>query len=146
LQALVSDAVAKDRGPISKTSLDQRRPPIACYWLVNANLKLATLILPDRPWRIVLSSFHSTTWDGDECLFDMTGQALYGDADKAFAFAFACAGLGRLFDPGVYLEVKPAPRDERIQRLCSGASNRRGESKWQLIEVDIDQGAGSLPE
>src|SRR6516164_2556251 len=35
---------------------------LACYWLVGINLKLATLILPDRPWRIVMSSFHSTVW------------------------------------------------------------------------------------
>ena len=84
---------------------------LACYWLCGINLKLATLILPDRPWRIVMSSFHSTVWDGDETLYDMIGQALYGRADKAFAYA--CAGLSRILAPGEYLKVKPAPRDER---------------------------------
>jgi hypothetical protein len=85
---------------------------LACYWLVGANLKLATLILPERPWSIVMSSLHSTVWDGEELLFDLMGQALYGSADKAFSYA--CVGLSRLLDPGIYLEVKPAPRDERL--------------------------------
>jgi hypothetical protein len=84
---------------------------LACYWLVGANLKLATLVLPSRRWFIVMSSYHSTVFDGDETLFDMTGQALYGDADKAFAYA--CAGLSQILDEGVYLDVKLAPRDER---------------------------------
>lgn len=44
----------------------------ACHWLVNFNLRLATLVQPRRPWRILTSDFHSTVWDGDETVFDFT--------------------------------------------------------------------------
>lgn len=42
----------------------------ACHWLVNFNLRLATLALPRRPWRILTSDRHSTVWDGMKTLFD----------------------------------------------------------------------------
>ncbi len=38
----------------------------ACHWLVNFNLKLATLVEPQQRWRIVTSAKHSTVWDGAE--------------------------------------------------------------------------------
>jgi hypothetical protein len=56
----------------------------ACHWLVNSNLRLATLVLPDRQWRIVTSQRHSTVWDGDDTLFDFNGQALFKNTDEAF--------------------------------------------------------------
>jgi len=36
----------------------------SCHWLVNFNLKLATLVEPQQHWRIVTSPEHSTVWDG----------------------------------------------------------------------------------
>lgn len=59
----------------------------ACHWLVNFNLRLATLVEPKRPWRIVTSDRHSTTWDGDNTLFDLNGLALFDSADHAFETA-----------------------------------------------------------
>src|SRR5438270_729454 len=41
----------------------------ACHWLVNFNLRLATLAEPDRRWRIITSPDHSTVWDGNWTLF-----------------------------------------------------------------------------
>jgi hypothetical protein len=32
----------------------------ACHWLVNFNLRLATLVQPRKPWRIITSEDHST--------------------------------------------------------------------------------------
>jgi len=65
--------------------LEQRgRPPRywdyvcteACHWLVNFTLRLAVLVEPNRPWRIITSQKHSTVWDGEETLFDFNFQAL----------------------------------------------------------------------
>ena len=48
----------------------------ACHWLVNFNLKLATLVEPGRKWRILTSDHHSTVWDGHDTLFDFNYSAL----------------------------------------------------------------------
>jgi len=42
----------------------------ACHWLVNCTLRLATLVKPNQPWRIITSEKHSTVWDGGCTLFD----------------------------------------------------------------------------
>src|SRR5215472_12181479 len=42
----------------------------ACHWLVNFNLRLAMLVQPAKPWRIITSDDHSTVWDGSDTLFD----------------------------------------------------------------------------
>src|SRR6185437_980291 len=47
----------------------------ACHWLVNFNLRLAQLVDPARPWRILTSRRHSTVWDGDKLLFEFNFQA-----------------------------------------------------------------------
>src|SRR5262245_58766122 len=47
----------------------------ACHWLVNFNLRLATLIIPEEPWRIITSEQHSTVWNGDEIIFEFNYQA-----------------------------------------------------------------------
>jgi hypothetical protein len=74
----------------------------ACHWLVNSNLRLATLVLPDRQWRIVTSQRHSTVWDGDDTLFDFNGQALFKNADEAFEEAFEHVSVQQL-KPGRYM-------------------------------------------
>lgn len=43
----------------------------SCHWLVNFNMKLATLVEPNQAWRILTSDKHSTVWDGKNTLFDM---------------------------------------------------------------------------
>jgi hypothetical protein len=48
----------------------------ACHALVNFNLRLAHLVEPSRPWRIVTSDEHSTVWDGETTLWDFNFLAL----------------------------------------------------------------------
>ena len=59
----------------------------ACHWLVNFNLRLAQLVEPGRPWRIVTSDAHSTVWDGKQTLFEFNFLALSIAADDCFALA-----------------------------------------------------------
>jgi hypothetical protein len=59
----------------------------ACHWVVNFNLRLAELVEPRRPWRIVTTQKHSTVWDGAETLFDINFLALGVDPDEAWKLA-----------------------------------------------------------
>ncbi|MBP3954936.1 hypothetical protein J8F10_06530 [Gemmata sp. G18] len=72
----------------------------ACHWLVNFNLRLAQIIAPDRPWRIVTSDSHSTVWDGKETMFEFNFLALGITADDCFALA-----NGKHLPPGKELKV-----------------------------------------
>lgn len=69
----------------------------ACHWCVNFNLRLAMLAEPRRPWRIITSDLHSTVWDGDGLLWDLTFAATGIDPDEAFEMA-----RGRILKPGRY--------------------------------------------
>ena len=60
----------------------------ACHWLVNFNLKLATLAEPNRPWRIITSDAHSTVWDGHESFFDLNFLALGVPPQECFDLAY----------------------------------------------------------
>ena len=62
-----------------------------CHWVVNFNLRLAELVEPKRPWRIVTTQKHSTVFDGSETLFDINFLALGVDPDEAWELA----GKGR---------------------------------------------------
>lgn len=59
----------------------------ACHWLVNFNLRLAQLVEPARPWRIVTSQEHSTVWDGEQTLFDFNFLALGVPPQECFKLA-----------------------------------------------------------
>jgi hypothetical protein len=61
---------------------------------------LAVLTEPNRMWRIISSSDHSTVWDGDETLFDLNFQAMGISPDECFRNAFK-----RQLKPGRYLRV-----------------------------------------
>jgi hypothetical protein len=78
---------------------------LACHWLVNSQLRLAQLVLPNMQWRIIASRQNHTVWNSDGLLFDLVSQGLYGSADISFEFSF---GFGRLLAPGEYLPVKYA--------------------------------------
>jgi hypothetical protein len=106
------EARTEDDGPWLGPEGEYRKlvKNLACFFLVNCNLRLATLVLPGRKWRIVLSRFHSTVYDGHDLLFDLTGLALYGDPDLAWEYAF---GMGRQLPVGAYFPVKFAPPYER---------------------------------
>ncbi len=54
---------------------------------MNFNLRLAELVEPSRPWRIVTTQKHSTVWDGAETLFDINFLALGVDPDEAWKLA-----------------------------------------------------------
>jgi hypothetical protein len=60
----------------------------ACHWLVNFSLRLAMLVKPERPWRIIKSQKHSTVWDGNDTLFDFNFQAFGIDPNECFTLAF----------------------------------------------------------
>ena len=84
----------------------------ACHWLVNANLKLAELAEPKRPWRILTAQAHSTVWDGEVVLFDMSYSALMVPPEVAFARA-----CGRELKPGKQLTVHMAKHWTKAKRI-----------------------------
>ena len=59
----------------------------ACHWLVNTSLLLVQRACPERGWRICTAPLHSTIWDGNKTLFDLTFCALGLGAIDAFACA-----------------------------------------------------------
>jgi hypothetical protein len=87
----------------------------ACHWLVNFTLRLAILVEPGRPWRIITSQKHSTVWDGDEVLFDFNFQALGIDPNESFNLAFE-----RELKSGKYMRVYFAEHYSLDKRWCSG--------------------------
>jgi hypothetical protein len=78
----------------------------ACHWLVNFTLRLATLVLPSRSWRILTSNHHSTVWDGKKVLFDFNCFLMDFPVDKCFERA-----NDQELAPGAYLEVGFAEPD-----------------------------------
>jgi hypothetical protein len=78
----------------------------ACHWLVNFTLRLATLVMPERPWRILTSARHSTVWDGGDLIFDFNFQAFGIDPNQCFA-----SGAHKELPPGKYLRVYLAEHD-----------------------------------
>ena len=96
----------------------------ACHWLVNFNLSLAQLVLPDRPWRILTSQDHSTTWDGKETLFDFNFLALGVSPDECFEMAkngpyARQLGIGRM-KRTYYAQHWPSERKELPDELKKG--------------------------
>jgi hypothetical protein len=71
----------------------------SCHWLVNFNLKLATLVEPQTPWRIVMSDKHSTVWDGERTLFEFNFLAFGIPAQECFDLAFED---GEVLPPGKF--------------------------------------------
>src|SRR5688572_22699810 len=60
---------------------------MACHYLVRFNWMLATLVDPNRKWRIIQSEDHSTVWDGCDTVFDPTFFAKGISAEETFALA-----------------------------------------------------------
>jgi hypothetical protein len=77
----------------------------ACHWLVNFNLRLAQLVEPKRPWRILSSDKHSTVWDGGQTLFDLNFVALGVSPEECFRLA-----NDKQLEPGKKLKVYLAKR------------------------------------
>jgi hypothetical protein len=72
----------------------------ACHWLTNFALRLAQLVEPERPWRIITSQKHSTVWDGEHLLFDFNFQAMGIEPDECFERAHE-----EELKPGEYMRV-----------------------------------------
>ena len=58
---------------------------------------------PHRKWRIITSEKHSTTWDGDQMLFDMNFSAFGISADEALVAARIEGG--EELTPGKFIKV-----------------------------------------
>jgi hypothetical protein len=56
--------------------------------LVNTLLYVAMAAYPNRAWRIVTSSLHSTIWDGEQTLFDLNFVTLKVHVHKCIEIAF----------------------------------------------------------
>jgi hypothetical protein len=76
----------------------------ACHWLVNFNLKLAMLVEPAKPWRIVTFDKHSTVWDGAHTLFEFNLLAFDVSPQECFDLAFE---NGRVLRPGKFRRTNP---------------------------------------
>lgn len=87
----------------------------ACHWLVNFNLELAQASLPDRVWRIISSSDHSTVWDGDVTLFDPNFLALGVSPAECYRKA---RHKGQILKPGDHLAVHFADHYNVDQRAA----------------------------
>jgi hypothetical protein len=114
----------------------------ACHWLVNFNLRLATLALPSGAWRIVTSDDHSTVWDGNRTIFDLNYFALGLSAGECFRRA-----RGRQLKLGSYLRTYLAPHHTAVPApswtppVISSNPNIRG-SGWGRPSTSRDQDAG----
>jgi hypothetical protein len=107
------DTVDWDEADYDKFFRDFREPEYwryvkhgASHWLVNFTLRLAQLVEPKKPWRILASDEHApeqhfTVWDGDKLLFDFNFQAFGIPAADAFEIARA----GRELKVGERLEM-----------------------------------------
>jgi hypothetical protein len=81
----------------------------ACHALVNFNLKLAQLVEPVRPWRIVTSDKHSTVWDGATTLWDLNFLALGVAPQECLELASSRAAGGRQLPVGKQRYVHSYP-------------------------------------
>ncbi len=109
----------------------------ACYWLVNFNLHLATLVEPAKPWRIITSEKHSTVWDGSDTLFDFNFQAFGIDPNECFETAFE-----KELKPGKYLRVHLA---ENFQNETSQTARRMKRTRtFRSVSAEIDASKGNL--
>lgn len=79
----------------------------ASHWLVNAYLKAAMLVEPDRPWHIIRTLSHSAVWDREDTLFDVYGMALFKrGAPESFVRAVSGTNAQELA-PGELLKTYP---------------------------------------
>lgn len=60
----------------------------ACHWIANFTLRLAMLVEPKQPWRIITSEKHTTVWNGKGVIFDFNFQAFGISATHCFESAY----------------------------------------------------------
>jgi hypothetical protein len=76
----------------------------ACHWLVNFNLKLASLVSPNQKWQIITSDLHSTVLNGADTLFDFNFLAFGIPPAECFDLAVQGANAKTL-PPGKFRKV-----------------------------------------
>jgi hypothetical protein len=87
---------------------------------VNFSLRLATLVEPEKPWRIITSQKHSTVWDGGDTLFDFNFQAFGIDPNECFETAFEKElKLGKYLRVYLPESVRPADHTQRDSLLVA---------------------------
>lgn len=74
----------------------------ACHYIVNTLLHIAMVAYPNKAWRIVTSSLHSTIWDGEQTLFDLNFVTLKVPVHECIEDAFMQSDSVML-DYGQYL-------------------------------------------
>jgi hypothetical protein len=104
----------------------------ACHWLVNGYLRLAMLVVPDRPWRIITGPEHSTVWDGQNMVFDINYYSQ--GVTAAQTYEVAREGDSEELEPGKYrvcgqpeywereVEARKKAVAKRLQELLRRAS------------------------
>jgi hypothetical protein len=60
----------------------------ACHWIVNFELKLAQLVEPHRPWRILAGDEHSSVYDGDHTMFEFNFSTFGTPPEECYKLAF----------------------------------------------------------
>src|SRR5262249_450194 len=76
----------------------------AGHHIANFTLRLAQLVMPEKPWQILHSPEHSTVFDGDRLLLDFTYYALGASAAECFVDANK-----KQLTIGQYLRTFPPP-------------------------------------
>ena len=76
----------------------------ACHFIVNTLLYVAMTAYPNKAWRIVTSSEHSTIWDGEQTLFDLNFVTLKIPVNECVEMAFFCHD-SIMLGVGHYLEL-----------------------------------------
>jgi hypothetical protein len=59
----------------------------ACHFLTNNYLYLAQTFDPNRDWRIICNTRHSTIWDGADTIFDLQYGKINYSADQCYKTA-----------------------------------------------------------
>jgi len=98
----------------------------ACHWLVNHNLELAQLVVPDAEWRILTSDLHSTVYDGHGLLFDFNFCALGITPQEAYRMA---REGGEILKPGEHLTLHYAEHYSVDQARVRAAMAKRARAR-----------------
>lgn len=76
----------------------------ACHYIANTLLYVASTAYPNKAWRIITSSLHSTIWDGDKTLFDLNFVTLRIPVHECVEMAFMQSD-SRALEVGEYMQL-----------------------------------------
>jgi hypothetical protein len=107
----------------------------SCHWLVNFNLKLATLVEPQQPWRIIMSPKHSTVWDGGETLFEFNFLAFGTPAQECFDLA---SEDGIVLPPGKFRRAYRLPHFTTELKMREASSHSGAIPAARALQPDAE--------